>query len=222
MIWQKAVSILVGYLFGNFQTAFIIGKLNHIDIRDYGSGNSGTTNAMRTLGKKSGFLTYFGDMIKAVLAILLTYFLFSKNCAEHQFLFALYTGFGVILGHNFPFYMNFRGGKGIAAFSGLVIGMIPFDWKFFAFGFVIFFGTLYITKYVSLSSLVLMLCFFVEMITFGQLNMIHNLHESDRLEVYILAFVLMALSYIRHSENIKRLLNGTERRIGSKKEAENG
>jgi glycerol-3-phosphate acyltransferase PlsY len=221
MIWQKAVAILIGYGFGLFQTAFIIGKLNHIDIRDYGSGNSGTTNAMRTLGKKSGFITYFGDMFKAVLALLATYFLFSKSCDGHQFLIALYTGFGVILGHNFPFYMNFRGGKGIAAFSGLVVGLLIFDWKFFAFGFVIFFGTLFITKYVSLSSLVLMFCFFIEMIVFGQLKMIHGLHDTDRPEAYILAFILMALSFIRHRENIKRLLSGTERRIGSKKEEKN-
>ena len=215
---QKLLSILIGYIFGLLQTAFIIGKLNHIDIRDYGSGNSGTTNAMRTLGKKSGFLTYFGDMFKAVLAIIVTYFLFSTKCEGHMFIIALYTGFGVILGHNFPFYMNFRGGKGIAAFSGLVIGLMIYDYKFFIFGFVIFFGTLLITKYVSLSSLILMFCFFVEMVAFGQLKMINHLHDSDRLEAYALAFVLMALSFIRHRANIKRLLNGTERRIGSKKE----
>ena len=219
MILQKILCIIIGYIFGLFQTAFILGKINHIDIRDYGSGNSGTTNAMRTLGKKSGFITYFGDTIKAILAIVLTYFIFSKSCDGHMFLIALYTGFGVILGHNFPFYMNFRGGKGIAAFSGLVLGLLIFDVKFFLFGFIIFFGMLALTKYVSLSSLCLMFAFFVEMVVFGQLGLIGGLDKSDRIETYILAAILMILSFVRHRENIQRLLNGTERHIGSKKEA---
>ena len=71
MIWQKIACIVIGYLFGLFQTAFIIGKMHNIDIRDYGSGNSGTTNAMRTLGKKYGIITYFGDALKAVFAVIL-------------------------------------------------------------------------------------------------------------------------------------------------------
>ena len=110
MIWQKIVCVLIGYVFGLFQTGFIIGKMKHIDIRDYGSGNSGTTNAMRTLGKKDGFITFFGDALKAVFAMMLTYFLFRNGiCKDHMFIIALYTGIGAILGHNFPFYMKFKG-----------------------------------------------------------------------------------------------------------------
>lgn len=219
MIWQKILCIIIGYVFGLFQTAFILGKINHIDIRDYGSGNSGTTNAMRTLGKKSGFITFFGDALKATFGIAFTYVLFQNSCEGHMFIVALYTGIGVILGHNFPFYMNFKGGKGIAASGGIILGLTFFDWKFIVMGLAIFFITMYITKYVSLGSLLLMTGFLVEIIVWGQLGMVHNLNKADRLEAYILVAIMTVLSFIRHKENIKRLIDGTERKIGQKKEA---
>lgn len=219
MIWQRIVSVIIGYCFGLFQTAFILGKLNHIDIREFGSGNSGTTNAMRTLGKKSGLITFFGDALKAVFAMLLTYLLFKNGeCSEHMFVIALYTGFGTIIGHNFPFYMNFKGGKGIATSSGLLFALALFDWKFVIMGAFTFFIALFITKYVSFSSLCLMVGFLLEMIIWSSLNMIHNLNKSDKIEACIIVAVMTILSFIRHHENIKRLINGTERKIGQKKE----
>jgi glycerol-3-phosphate acyltransferase PlsY len=218
MILQKVLSIIIGYVFGLFQTGFIIGKRHNIDLREYGSGNSGTTNAMRTLGKKYGFITYFGDALKAVFAIIVTYFLF-RSKSNYMMLIALYTGLGVILGHNFPFYMNFKGGKGIAASSGVIFSLAFFDWKFLALGFFTFFIALLITKYVSFSSLCLMTGFFIEMVVYGQLNMVHHLNNNEKIEAYILTFIMMILSFIRHKENIKRLMNGTERKIGQKKEA---
>ena len=200
MIWQKIVCVLIGYVFGLFQTGFIIGKMKHIDIRDYGSGNSGTTNAMRTLGKKDGFITFFGDALKAVFAMMLTYFLFRNGvCKDHMFIIALYTGIG--------------------ASAGLIFALAFFDWKFLALGFCTFFIALIITKYVSFSSLCLMTGFLIEFIVWGQLGMVHNLESQDKVEAYILVGFLTALSYIRHKENIKRLINGTERKIGQKKEA---
>ena len=218
MVWQKLVCIVIGYVFGLFQTGFIIGKLHKIDIREYGSGNSGTTNAMRTLGKKYGFITYFGDALKAVFAMGLTYLVFRDMCEGHMFAMALYTGLGVILGHNFPFYMNFKGGKGIAASSGVIFALTFFDWKFLALGLLTFFIALFITKYVSFSSLCLMTGFFIEIIVWGQLGMVHHLHPSEKIEAYILVAIMTVLSFVRHRENIKRLVNGTERKIGQKKE----
>lgn len=222
MVLTKLLSIIIGYVFGLFQTAFIIGKINHIDIRDYGSGNSGTTNAMRTLGKKSGIITFLGDALKAVFAILFTYLIFNGNCNEHMFVISLYTALGVILGHNFPFYMKFKGGKGIAASGGSILALAIYDWKFLAMGVCVFFITLAITKYVSFSSLSMMTCFFIEMIIWGQLGMVHCLCKDDRIETYILVAIMTALSYIRHKENIKRLANGTERKVGDKKEEQYG
>ena len=219
MVWQKIICIVIGYIFGLFQTGFIIGKMHNIDIREFGSGNSGTTNAMRTLGKKYGFMTFFGDALKAVFAVGVTYLLFRNSCNDSLIAIALYTGLGTILGHNFPFYMNFKGGKGIAASAGLIFALAFFDWKFLALGFCTFFIALIITKYVSFSSLCLMTGFLIEFIIWGQLGMVHNLESQDKVEAYILVGFLTALSYIRHKENIKRLINGTERKIGQKKEA---
>ena len=218
MVLQKILCLVTGYVFGLFQTAFIIGKLHNIDIRDYGSGNSGTTNAMRTLGKKYGFITYFGDALKAVFATIVTWLFFHGSCEGHMFALTLYTGLGVVLGHNFPFYMNFKGGKGIAASSGVLLALGFYDWKFVVLGFFTFFIALAITKYVSFSSLCLMTGFLVEIIVWGQLGMVHNLHPDEKIEAYILVAVMTVLSFIRHRENIKRLVNGTERKIGQKKE----
>ena len=219
MVWQKLLCIIIGYVFGLFQTGFIIGKIHNIDIREYGSGNSCTTNAMRTLGKKYGFITYFGDALKAVFAVILTYFIFRDICAGHMMVIALYTGLGVVLGHNFPFYMHFKGGKGIAASSGVIFSLVFFDWKFLALGFCTFFVALAVSKYVSFSSLCLMTGFFIEMIVWGQLNMVHHLNADEKVEAYILVGIMTVLSFIRHKDNIKRLANGTERKIGQKKEA---
>lgn len=219
MIWQKVACIVIGYVFGLFQTAFIIGKMHNIDIREYGSGNSGTTNAMRTLGKKFGIITYLGDALKAVFAVILTYFLFRNVCGDQMMVIALYTGLGTILGHNFPFYMHFNGGKGIAATSGVLLSLAPFDWKFVVLGALTFFVALLLTKYVSFSSLCMVTGFFVEMIVWGQLNMVHHLKSDEKIEAYILVGIMAVLSYIRHKDNIKRLANGTERKIGEKKEA---
>lgn len=219
MILQKVACILIGYVFGLFQTAFIIGKMHNIDIREYGSGNSGTTNVMRTLGKKYGIITYFGDALKCVFAVVATYFLFRKSCGDQMMVIALYTGLGTILGHNFPFYMNFNGGKGIAATSGMLLSLALFDWKFVVLGACTFFITLALTKYVSFSSLCMMTGFLIEMIVWGQLDMVHHLNVNERIEAYILVGIITGLSFIRHKDNIKRLANGTERKIGEKKEA---
>ena len=107
---ERIICLVIGYLFGNiFQTGYWYGKFNHIDIREYGSGNAGTTNVMRTLGKKAGIITYLLDTFKAVFAALAVHFLFGRNSDIEMLLF-LYSGFGVVLGHNFPVYLKFKGG----------------------------------------------------------------------------------------------------------------
>lgn len=218
MLLQKVLCIVIGYCFGLFQTGFIIGKIKNIDIREHGSGNSGTTNTMRTLGKTLGIVTFFGDALKAVFAMLFTYLLFKGSFPEHSFLLALYTGLGTILGHNYPFYMNFKGGKGIATTGGMIFAMAFFDWKFIVIGFIVFFSVMFITKYVSVGSISFTVCFLIEMIVFGQLNMINGLNINDRFEVYVLTALVTLLSIIRHKDNIIRLFNGNERKIGQKKE----
>ena len=116
---ERIVCLVIGYAFGLIQTGFIYGKMHGIDIRQHGSGNSGATNTLRTLGTKAGFIVLFGDAIKCILAIVITYFLFGRNNPEYLFLYRMYTAFGVILGHDFPFYLQFKGGKGIATTIGV-------------------------------------------------------------------------------------------------------
>ena len=123
---ERLICLAIGYVFGLFQTGYIYGKLNKVDIRDYGSGNAGATNTMRVLGKKAGIITYFGDALKAVFCIILVWIIYGKKLPDMVSLLSLYAGLGVILGHNLPFYLKFQGGKGIATTSGVVFS---FDWK---------------------------------------------------------------------------------------------
>ena len=114
--------LIYGYFAGALiQAGYWMGKFNKIDIRDYGSGNAGTTNVMRTLGKKAGIATYLLDAFKAVIADILIHFLIVPHTAIPEMLLFLYCGLGIVLGHNFPFYLKFKGGKGIAASSGVVL-----------------------------------------------------------------------------------------------------
>ena len=118
---ERIICLAIGYLFGMFQTSYIIGKIHHMDIRQYGSGNAGTTNALRTLGKKAGAMTLIGDMLKCVIAILIVDAVFKNRYQEILPLLGMYTAAGCVLGHNFPFYLGFRGGSfcGNAAGNGL-------------------------------------------------------------------------------------------------------
>ena len=110
----RLICLGVGYCLGLFQTSYILGRLHGIDIRNYGSGNAGTTNMMRTMGTKAGLITFAGDCLKCILAVSLVRVLFHAQYSSMMHLLVLYAAAGVILGHNFPFYLNFRGGKGIA------------------------------------------------------------------------------------------------------------
>lgn len=219
---ERMICLVIGYIFGLFQTGYIYGKIKHVDIRQHGSGNAGTTNAMRVLGKKAGIITYVGDCFKAIFAILFIYFLFRNTCSEMMFLLKMYCGLGVVLGHNFPFYMKFKGGKGIAATSGAIVGMG--DIKLILIAFFTFIIVALISKYVSLASLCLSGGFLLAVIVFNQLGIIGfrnnlGLEGQMRIELYGLAFIFTFLAFYKHRANIKRLIDGNERKIGQKKEA---
>lgn len=218
---ERIICIVIGYIFGLFQTGYIYGKLNHVDIRDYGSGNAGTTNAMRVLGKKAGIITYLGDCFKAVAASLVICAIFRNESSVFLFTLKLYGGLGVVLGHNFPFYMGFKGGKGIAASSGVILGL--WDFKLTVIALITFAIVTIVSKYVSLGSLMMMAGFFVEFVVFNELNMLGlhgNMHfgGKNRIEMYLVVFVIVALAFVKHRTNIERLINGNERKIGQKKE----
>ena len=204
----RIICLAIGYVFGLFQTSYIIGKKHGIDIRNYGSGNAGTTNMMRTMGTKAGLLTFAGDCMKCILAVTLVRILFRDSYASMMPLLVLYTAAGVILGHNFPFYLHFRGGKGIAATAGLVLSFHP---VMAVLGIITFFGIFFTTHYVSLGSLAVYAGLMIEMVVFGQMGWF-DLSQNHLIELYVLMAFLTALAYWKHRGNIRRLLEGTERK----------
>ena len=209
---ERIICLLIGYAFGLFQTGHIYGKIKRVDIRQHGSGNSGATNTLRVLGKKAAFLVFLGDALKMVFACLLIRGLFGSR-PEILYLLLLYTAFGVILGHNYPFYMGFKGGKGIAATGGLILAL---DYRLTLICLVIFIVTVALTQYVSLGSLLISTAFFVGMVYWGSRGD-YGLAEHLLPEFYIVAFVIAAMAFWRHRANIVRLIKGTENKVGNKK-----
>lgn len=205
---ERVICLVIGYVFGLFQTSYIYGKLHGIDIRDYGSGNAGTTNTLRVLGRKAGILVLAGDIIKCILAVVVSGLIFDKTYPDMIYLLKIYAAAGAILGHNFPFYLRFKGGKGIAATAGMILSFHPY---FIPVAVVVFFGIFFTTHYVSLGSLILYAIFFIEMIVLGQMG-VFGMTQPLLNELYIVTAVLTVMAYYKHKENIKRLLSGTERK----------
>lgn len=205
---ERIICIVIGYVFGLFQTAFIYGKMHGIDIRDHGSGNAGTTNALRVLGTKAGLIVFAGDVIKCILAMVVCSAIFGAANPQEAYLFRLYGAAGAILGHNFPFYLHFRGGKGIAATAGLILAFHPY---FIPMGVIIFFGIFLTTHYVSLGSLLVYAGLMIEMVICGQLG-IFKAPQAVLNEMYVITAFLTVMAYYKHKENIKRLIKGEERK----------
>ena len=210
---ERILCLAVGYLFGLFQTGYIYSKLHHVDIRKEGSGNAGSTNVLRVMGVKAGATVFLGDFFKTLIPCILVRHFF-QNQPEMVNLLVLYTAFGVILGHNYPFYMGFKGGKGIAASAGLLAST---DWRVMLVCLVVFVAAVAITRYVSLGSILVMICFFIGMVFFGARGDF-GIGAAHLTEFYVLAGLISAMGIWRHHTNIKRLLSGTENKLGARKE----
>ena len=210
---ERIAALLIGYLIGSFQTGYLVGKLYGIDIREYGSKNAGMTNVNRTLGKKPALLVFIVDILKAVLAfilvpIIITDASWSVTAWSHVFpydigfsvvLLGLYAGFGAILGHDFPFFMRFKGGKGVSCTLGLVLML---NWQIALITYAIGFLIVLRFRYISLASLTITLLTPILLALFGY-----------NPEVVIVAALFCGLAWFLHRDNIKRLLVGTERRF---------
>ena len=217
LIVLRFVCLAIGYAFGLFQTAYIIGKSKGIDIREHGSGNAGTTNAMRNagttnamriLGTRAGLTVFLGDMLKSLFALLLVGLLFGHSHPEAVYLLKVWTFAGVVLGHDYPFYMNFKGGKGVAVVAGFIFG---FHWSFIPTGILLFFVPYLTTKYVSLGSLLLYLGTFIQLVIEGCMGMFGDLGPMLP-EIIVIQGILTFMAWYRHRENIGRLLAGKERK----------
>ena len=216
----RIICLLIGYVFGLFQTAYIYGRLHGIDIRNYGSGNAGTTNTLRVFGTKAGLLVLVGDIMKCILAVVITGVVFGSSHTDMIYLLKMYTAAGAIIGHNFPFYLKFKGGKGIAATAGLILSFHPY---LIPMGVIVFFGAFFITHYVSLGSLLVYAGFLIETIILGQMG-VFGMSQTLLNEMYVILALLTVMAFWKHRENIKRLLSGTERKTyltHKNKESEN-
>ncbi len=194
------LAFLAAYLIGSINSAIIVSKIMlHDDIRKYGSGNAGATNALRTLGKKGAIPVVIGDLLKAVIAIL-----FAKLICSDSSLAVYIAGIGVVLGHNFPIYFGFRGGKGILV---SLVAILFADPKIGLIAAVSAILIMAITKYVSLGSVSGAVIFLVLGLTF----------RFGDVYFCIFAAIISLLAIIRHKTNIQRLLNGTESKLSFKK-----
>lgn len=212
MIVARLAALGIGYLLGAFQTGYFYGKFHGIDIREHGSGNSGTTNTLRTLGWKAGLITFSGDVVKVFLAIGLTWLLFHGSYEGAIRLLAAYAGFGTVLGHNFPFYMHFKGGKGIACTAAVLAVVCPLSIPLCAIGFGLVVG---LTRYVSAGSILMLVLFAVQAIVFNHFG-VTTLESTYALEYDIVVTCFAIMGIWRHRANIKRLMNGTENKFGQK------
>ncbi len=209
---ERIICLAVGYVFGLFQTGYWYSRMHDVDIRSKGSGNSGTTNVLRVMGVKAGILVFLGDFFKTVIPCVIVRIIW-KDEPGLQHLLVLYTALGVILGHNFPFYMGFKGGKGIAATAGLLAAM---DLRVAVVCLLAFVLIVAVTRYVSLGSLVVVTIFLAGMIWFSYRGE-YGLTPGSRLEFCAVSAVVTGMAFWRHRSNIGRLLHGTENKLGSKK-----
>lgn len=197
------IIIITAYLLGNISTSYIVAKrLAGVDIRTQGSGNAGSTNVLRTLGKKAGALTFIGDVLKGLIAVLIARFIaYGANLDDTTCAYIAVVA--VVLGHNYPVFLGFKGGKGVATSLGSMLGMNPLV-ALLCLGFFIIIVAM--TKYVSLGSI----------LGIGLSPVIMMINHNTK-GVLVTLFLTISV-VITHKENIKRLLNGTERKLGQKKE----
>lgn len=204
-----AVTVLVAYFLGSIPTGFLVGKLRGIDVRKIGSGNIGATNVMRIVGKPAGIFVLVMDGLKGFAACAwvtdLILAAFNGDAPAGAESVRIVAGIAVLLGHNFTYWLKFRGGKGIATSAGVLAALAPWALIIILAVWLVIFG---VTKYVSLASIAAALTLpLATWLTGGSIVMI------------IVTAFMMALAIYKHRANIQRLLQGTEHRIGMKKEA---
>jgi len=186
------VFVIVAYLLGSIPSALIVGKVAYkLDIREHGSGNLGATNTFRVLGVKAGIIVTLSDILKGTAAVLIPLF-FDAEVNR------LIIGIFAVLGHTYPLFAKFKGGKAVATSGGIILGVYPLLFVIMVSTFLV---SLFISKYVSLSS----------MIT-GVVAIIVSLFFRD-LSLLIIVLALTIFVFYRHKENIKRIKNGTEPKI---------
>lgn len=190
------ILIITAYILGSVPFGYVIGKLNGVDITKVGSGNIGATNISRTLGFKTGVLVFVLDLLKGTLAISIAIMY------DPDPFFIIIIGISAIIGHMFSMFLKFKGGKGAAVGLGVLLGIAP-DVFFFTFFIVLM--VMLISKYVSLSSIIGSISASLLMLILGK-----------PFPYIFVTFAGTFLILLKHRENMSRLMQGTERKIGEK------
>jgi acyl phosphate:glycerol-3-phosphate acyltransferase len=214
------ILIIASYLLGSIPFGLLIARSHGIDLRKVGSGNIGATNVSRALGKKWAYICFSLDLAKGLLPMLLAtaWHLVDKDISLGQLGLWLAVGCAAILGHVFPIYLRFKGGKGVATSLGVVLGLWPYYTLSGVIAFAIWVIALMIWRYVSLASILAALTFPVTLTVL--ISLIPEWQFSNLWPLYVAAIGLPLLVIARHAENIKRLLEGSESKIsGGKKSA---
>lgn len=208
------LSVVIAYLLGSISFAIVISKLfMKKDVREMGSGNAGTTNVLRTGGFKLGAITFLGDVLKGFLSCLIGKNVFKavfENGDEWAVYGAFICGIACMLGHVFPIFFQFKGGKGIATSVGIFFVCC---WPAILIGLAVFALGVWITKIVSISSMLSAVTVVIFTMVFSYINAPALFWPQ-----VLLASLMCILVFIKHSENIKRLLNGTEKKLTIRKD----
>lgn len=202
------LTLLIAYLLGSIPTGFLVAKARGIDIRTVGSGNIGATNVFRILGKPAGLLVLLADAAKGWLAVFVvaklftTWFYPTAGSTPREW-FAICAGVAAILGHNYSCWLHFKGGKGIATSAGVFVALVPWPLLIILSIWVVVFA---LSRYVSLASI--SAAFALPFAAWAR---------GESRTLILVTAALGAMAIYKHKANIKRLINGTENRIGMKK-----
>ena len=196
------VTIIIGYMFGCLNGAQIVGKYKNINIRNSGSKNAGASNTTVLLGWRYGFIVAFIDVMKAVISLVVIAIILDKYTFlfEIQILLLYINALFVVVGHNFPITMNFKGGKGTASFFGVLLFL---NWKFAVMGLVILLIFAFVSNYFVTGTFMLYLSFIM-----------YTAYTFGRGATYI-AFLFTILFIVKHRENFKRIMNKEEVKLST-------
>lgn len=196
----EVLALLVSYVFGATPFGYLAGRMRGMDIRQHGSGNIGATNAFRVLGKPAGITVFVLDFLKGLVPVLA-----AAKIIPDMPLAPILAGIGAILGHNFTFWLGFRGGKGIATSAGVLLALLPVA---MLAGLIVWFALFFSTRYVAVASIGAALA----------IPIVTGLRHTGNRPLLVFAIAVAALAIIRHRSNIQRLIAGNENRFTRRSE----
>jgi acyl phosphate:glycerol-3-phosphate acyltransferase len=206
VILLSVTVFLLSYLLGSIPNGYIAGRLAGVDVRKHGSGNIGATNVLRTLGKAFGFTVFLADTLKGFLAVQVSALCVAQVPTAHQYAdwFVILAAITCVLGHAFPIWLRFKGGKGVATSAGVMLGLSPAATLFAVLVWVVVFES---TRYVSVASVTAAFALPIA------IAVLLKLHFAKSMPILGSAIVLAIVVCWRHRSNFTRLMQGTEKRF---------